>query len=175
MKKASYIVACLLLALLFSCYKKPDDTFRLYKKWFLDFESDTIPLRSDVNPFEGKYCAYLPKNTQFGPGINYIIPDSLYYSYIKIVVDFDARIGGRRFGQALCVTVQNGPTPHYWYSFDIAPKNFFKEKWFHVQDSLQFVITEAMKGAQIRIFPFNPYRKSTLAIDNLEVKLIKVN
>lgn len=175
MKLTRHIVTFCFAFLAFSCFKKSDDTFRSFKKWKLDFEADSVPMRDDKDPYEGKYYVHLDKGNVYGPGISYVIPDSLYYSYIKVKVAFAARMDGRRFGQSLAVAIQNGDKTYYWYTFDIAPKSLFKNKWIEIKDSLQFVMSEEMIGAKINIFPFNPYHKSKLDIDCLEAEIIKVN
>lgn len=152
----------------YACKQKTAEKMQTIEKWNIDFETPAIITKKSLEPYEGKYYTYADSINKFTYGISYPIPDSIK-GFIRVCVDFYARIKRERYGQSLIVSVSRKDVMLIWHPFSINNYTFRKDKWVHIVDSMQFLKRPDTNGSELKIFGFHSYKEGELNIDNLKV------
>ncbi len=170
-----YIKYLFLVIMISSCKKPVHEKLTPIASWNLDFENESAYNRTKGNAHSGNYFSHADKNSPYTGDVIYKLPDSLKKHFVRVCMDVYAKIGGRRFGQSLVVSLQRKGELLYWETFDINTHTFSKEKWVHIVDSSQFFYDiPNSEEVELKVFGFSSYKKSYLDIDDMHVTLKKV-
>lgn len=165
-----------MLLALTSCHKKTvGEKLTTINKGILDFEEADIFIRKNDGAISGNYYIQIDSNNVYGKGYTFQIPDSLKKQNIRVSVNFYAKLGKKRFGQSVVVALQSKGQNLYWGAIDLGPLTYKKDKWFFVADSTQFYFDPVdTNKCYIQVFGYNPYKFSTLGLDDLKIEIKKV-
>lgn len=145
------------------------------QNWAFGFENNDVYNKKSEGAISGKYYARVDSTSMYSYGLAYKIHDSLKKNWLRVSVSFLCRLGKKRFGQSVIISAQSNLNSIYWYPIDLSPICFTKDKWFMVSDSVQFYFNPPDTNFyELKVFGFDPYKFSTLDLDDLKVELKKV-
>lgn len=165
-----------LLAMVCSCHKNSTgEKITPIIQTMLDFEEEDVYIRKKDGAVTGEYYILIDSTNVYGKGYSFQIPDSLKKQNIRLSLSFCAKLGKKRFGQSVVIALQSKSQNLYWGAIDLGPLTYKKDKWFFVADSTQFYFnpTDTNKCV-IQVFGYNPYKFSTLSLDDFQIEIKKV-